>query len=36
MFDWIPSGILLMKIRKKELDIESWGTPAKSSFQLEV
>ena len=37
IFDWIPSGISLMKIRKKRgPNIEPWGTPAKISFQFEV
>ena len=30
MLDWIPSGISLLKIRKKrEPNIEPWGTPAR-------
>ena len=34
---WIPSGISLMKIRKRrEPNIEPWGTPARISFQHEI
>ena len=37
MFDWIPLGISLMKLRKKRgPNIEPCVTPAKISFHFEV